>query len=83
MVESFCQQCGNPIAKEHANTTNKKYCCKNCARIAANAQKVKIRAAQKRKEASVAKGPGLDFCMQEADRLGISYGQYMARRDLL
>lgn len=26
------------------------------------------------------KPTGLERCMQEADRLGISYGQYMARK---
>lgn len=86
MIESNCHFCGKPIpAPASKHISWQKYCCVACQKKAANKRTVQQRNAQAiaatmARERARARETGLDFCMNEADRLGISYGQYMARR---
>ncbi len=83
MIEKNCVWCGAEIVKAPGMTMHQLYCGKNCARLAANAQKRDrlraIRAAEAAKKRA-AREQSLDTCIKAADRLGISYGQYMASR---
>lgn len=85
MAEKLCEFCGKPLAT-NGNHRNRKYCSKSCSNARNNAMRVArncaARAAeQARKNERAARGDKLLCAMIEAERLGLSYGQYMARRD--
>lgn len=83
MIEKHCLYCGAEIPEPENKKTNiKRYCSRKCARKAAGERSVEAHR-RSREEAARARSKresGLEACMKEADRLGISYGQYMARR---
>lgn len=86
MNDSNCKLCGKPIPTPTSkHVTCQKYCSRECQKRAANKRTVEQRNAQAiaatmDRARARARETGLDFCMNEADRLGMSYGQYMARR---
>ena len=84
MIEQNCVYCGAEIVKTSGSNHHQIYCGKECARLAANDRKREQLRERKAAAKAAKRASGeqaLDFCMKEADRLGISYGQYMARRD--
>ena len=83
MIEEHCVYCGAEIVKISGSSHHQIYCGKECARLAANDRKREQLRERKAAARAAKRAPGeqaLDFCMKEAERLGISYGQYMARR---
>lgn len=84
MIQEHCVYCGADIVKTSGSSHYQIYCGKECARMAANDRKREQLRERKAAAKAAKRASGeqaLDFCMKEADRLGISYGQYMARRD--
>lgn len=84
MVERYCVICGAEIPKPaHQKTNVKRYCGPECRKVAANesAARYKQRKLGEISAQTVANREAkLEACMKEAERLRISYGQYMARR---
>ena len=76
MPESNCLYCGKPM-KLTGKTTWKMYCSKKCSERA-KAEKEK---AEKERQRDILLGKtNLDRCMKEAEKLDLTYGEYMARR---
>ena len=84
MIEKHCLYCGAEIPEPENKKTNiKRYCSRKCARKAAAEKSAEANRRRREEETAQARAKresGLEACMQEAERLGISYGQYMARR---
>lgn len=82
-IESFCKWCGKPIVVTSSKVKNQLYCDGICRRKA-HEEKAKERKKRKREEekhiATMESANRLETCMNEAERLGLTYGEYMARR---
>lgn len=84
MIEKNCAYCGGPIMPVSDYTRHKKYCSVEC-REKARAEVAETRKDEKaiidRAIARAARQKGLEECVKEASRQGISYGRYMARKE--
>lgn len=82
MADKLCEFCGKPFVMNTNSRGggNRKYCSETCRDKNELARRVKT---MRRSRASKRNRPlvvdGLTKAMIEADRLGLSYGQYMAR----
>lgn len=76
MAENNCLFCGKPL-KMTGKTTWKLYCSKLCQE---RAKAEKEKAEKERQRDILLCKTNLDRCMQEAEKQGLTYGEYMARR---
>lgn len=76
MVENNCLYCGKPLTT-HGKTTWKLYCSKLCQE---RAQAAKEKAEKERQRDIILGKTNLDRCMKEAEKQGLTYGEYMSRR---
>ena len=84
MIEKNCAYCGGPITPSSDQTRHKKYCsveCREKARVEVAETKKDEKAIIDRAIARAARQKGLEECVKEAGRQGISYGRYMARKE--
>lgn len=79
MIESNCRYCGKPV-EAAPGVRHKVYCSEFC-RKCAQREAARERARRSARSTNANKPEeNLESCMDAADSLGLTYGQYMAMR---
>ena len=79
MIEKQCAYCGNTFTAFGKNAKITKYCSKKCATKNHDEKKKQRELAERR--IFIRNDTALDDCVREAQRLGMTYGKYIAWRD--
>ena len=79
MNEKRCAYCGKIIVPANRHVTSQRYCNRACQNKANHERAVQRNLAKR--EICIPNDAAIDDCVREAQRLGMTYGKYIAWRD--